>query len=429
MRNKATNKYINFLIGPILIAIFQFVFIKDFWFHYDEWIYFKRFENWHDYIFFVYESRHFITIPNYLFKLVIKIFGYSTHIPNTIILILIQLLINVCIILILSRKFKIRILQANLFILLWLTNSTIRENFRWPQATALLIPLLCAFTLYLINNHKRFPIYLNVFLLISILSSGWIYSTVPIVILAIFTSNSELRKKIYLTLNAVLYPAIGAIFSLSILGNELQNTQRVSLNLIKVYILEQLNVNFLSIAGKINPGNLIIRIILILLFLLFLNGLITKRARIIKSLSAEVYFVITLIICYTVFVLSVAVARSDRGLEILQASRYLYLTNLLVLIGILLLINRLIDRKYINLLLTVAIIFQSFELKTNLENDRLNEGYERKNFVFYQNYFNLNDRLYNINYVDCCRFDPTLTSEDIKYIFENNFHDIFLVKK
>jgi hypothetical protein len=429
MRNKVTNKYINFLIGPILIAIFQFAFIKDFWFHYDEWIYFKRFENWHDYIFFVYESRHIITIPNYLFKLVIKIFGYSTHIPNTIILILIQLLINVCIILILSRKFKIGILQANLFILLWLTNSTIRENFRWPQATALLIPLLCSFTLYLINNHKRFPIYLNVLLLISILSSGWIYSTVPIVILAIFTSSTELKKKIYLALNAVLYPAIGATYSLLILGNELQNTQRVSLNLIKVYILEQLNINFLSLAGKINPENLVIQVILILLSLLFLNGLITKKARIIKSPRAEIYFAITLIICYTAFVLSVAVARSDRGLEILQASRYLYLTNLLVLIGILLLINRLIDRKYISLLLTVAIIFQSFELKTNLENDRLNEEYERKNFVFYQNYFNLNDRLYNINYVDCCRFDPALTKEDIKYIFENNFHDIFLVKK
>jgi hypothetical protein len=429
MLSSTTKKYIYILTGPIMIAIYQFALIKDFWFHYDEWIYFKRFEEWHEYVFFLYESRHIITIPNYLFKFIIIIFGHSTHVPNTIVLVFFQLLINVCLIIILSKKFKIGLVQANLFILLWLTNSTMRENFRWPQATALLISLLCALLIYLINNHKRFPVYLNLLLLFSTFSSGWIYATIPIVILSIFTANADLKKKIYLALNAVLYPAIGAFYSLFALGNESQNSQTISINLFKVYILEQLNVNLLSITGKINSENVIIQFIFILLILFSLYGLVTKKVRINKFTTSELYFIISLLICYTVFVLSVAVARSDRGLEILQASRYLYLTNLLILITLLLVINRFIAIKFINLLLVAAIIFQSFDLKTNLESDRLNEEYERKNFLSYQNYFNLNGKLYNTDYEECCRFDPALTSEDIEYIFVNNFHDIFSVKK
>lgn len=417
---------IPLIFGPLLIAIYQFIKIKDFWFHYDEWIFFKQFENWHQYFVLLYEERHLITIPNYLFKISIKIFGYSTHIPNTLILVITQFLINVTLIYILNKKFNIRILYVNLIILLWLTNSSIRENFRWPMATTLLISLLCSLLIYSLNKSTKFKLYLNMFLTISIFSSGWIFPTFPIVIFAILQSSNNIKKKIGLIFNASIYPLLPFIYSFYSISAAKETPEDVSINLIFSYIVQQVKENYKSLFSEIPfPHYLNILIFFLTFFLYFF---LKKNIIFENKFNSGILFTFGLFFCYLIFPLSIVYARFNRGLEILSASRYLYLTNLFILISLIVILNYLKFHKIIYIVMVPLIIIQSISLDKNLKSDIINEKQEFINFQKYRDVFVKTGKVYQIDYEICCKLDPALDKQDIGYIFQANFQDIFSIK-
>jgi len=404
----------------LIVIVINYISIKNFWFHSDDWFWFTTLtKNFHEILALRYSEIHLVAIPALVYKGILLIFGNNSYPFFQLALLAVNFGILVSLFKILRKETRLDSFFIIIIITIWYTNSWGRENIRWPQAITTNLSLLFFLLLFSIIRNKNNHLYFWVPILttVSIFSSSWSFSYLPFIMGALLDLEANLKTKVKLTILLIIPSLISFIYIYSGAESSIGSTNY--LNIVMITILSPIfafiawapwgSVDFyfiLNFVAKITIASLII-------------FQITKRfhqERIFKKTRSR-FTIIGLVASMFTFGLTIAVGRSSENILILLSSRFAFiLTLLFLLIFLFLFHNNLIEFskfKSTKIAIICLLILQICLLSRDLSADIRREKWERVEF----NEVSKLKKSGGLVPKKCCNMDPGVDRKTYQNIF------------
>lgn len=386
---------------------------KNFWFHSDDWFWFRNYPNLEINLFETYGGLHFIFVPDLLFSTLIKVFSLNSFIYFELLLMAINAIILIITFEIVKFKSKFPEWIIVYFLCFWYTNPWGRENIRWPIAVSTNLSLL--FTLlaiYLLIRKIKFPLVL-VFILLaaSLFSSSWGFAYTPLLIGAVLDSKYTTKERkvlIFLIITESLCTAY------LLFQNINENISTQSLNIAKLIAIT-LSAPIVSIIAYTPYYFSWVAIFPIAIFSIFLFKIIVDYRTKVINFNFNFSFQFVGIVLSTIgFGFCVAIGRDSNNISVLLSSRFLFILGFFSILTILLgfrpvpyMIRFMLSNK---LFLSLLLIVNFLILATALNSDIKREKWERTEFMKLVDLQKTHSgQIYPI--ISCCNMDPAISPQ------------------
>jgi hypothetical protein len=371
----------------LVVIVVNYIFIKNFWFHSDDWYWFTTLtKNFDEILALRFDEIHLVAIPALVYKGILSIFGNNSYPFFQFALLAVNFGILVSLFKILRKETGLDSFFIMIIIAIWYTNSWGRENIRWPQATITNFSLLFFLLLFSIirnkSNHLNF--WVPTLTTASIFSSSWSFSYLPFMLGALLDLDANLKTKVKLTALLVIPSLLSLVYIYSRAESSLGSANY--LNIATITILAPI---FAFIAWA--PwGSVDLYFVLNFVAKITIASLIVYQ--IIKQFQQERIFkktrnkftIIGLVASMFTFGFTIAVGRSSENILIPLSSRFTFiLTLLFLLIFLLLFNNNLIEfSKFTStkIVISCLLVLQIVLLSRDLSADIKREGWERVEF-------------------------------------------------
>ena len=407
------------LIFFVIICI-NFLLIRNFWFHSDDWFWFTTLsKDLTEILTLKYSSIHLSAVPGFIFKIVLSQFGLDSYILLQIILLSINFGLLIIIYAILKYETSINSLLLVLFVCLWYTNPWGRENIRWPQQISTNISLLSYLTLFFLirKGNRNLLFAVPVLTTIGIFSTSWSFAYFPFILGAILDLKVYLSRRIQLIVLSILPHLFGLIYIYS--GKEFITEQANYLNVLVMLIFAPLYA--VLVWAPWGSFNLIYVLNFLAKTLIATWLIIIVRKSSAKSkfrlASDKRYTILGILISIFSFVFSISIGRSSETIFIPLSSRFAFILSLLFLMLVLIIFGErlALASQQITLKISLGLLLfvQIISLGLNLQIDSNREKWERKNFNTLISIRDSGGKIPN----SCCNMDPGVDPETYVKIF------------
>jgi hypothetical protein len=411
-------------ISRTLLVLLPFLILpinKNFWFHSDDWFWFRNYPNFTLNLLDTYSGLHFILIPELLFNTIIKIYGVDSFIYFELLLMLVNALILLTAFEIVRSKTNLSYWIIVYSLSFWYTNPWGRENIRWPIAVSTNLSLLFTLLLiFLLIRQVKFPSVI-VFLLLaaSFFSSSWGFAYIPFIIGTVLDSKYSLNQKKLLITSIVAESLIIAFLLFQTMNG---NFNEQDLNIIKLIVitLSAPIVSLIAYSPYFFSWTAILQVA-IFVYILFKLGKNTRLTAIRFNIIFS-YKLLGIVLSILAFGFSVALGRDSSNLFILLSSRFVFVLSFLFVLAMLLgsqvVPNNLKVTNRHKMLMGSLLLVNFVSLASALNTDINREKWERIEFMkLVDSRKTESNQTIPLN--SCCNMDPSISPQVLRRLLND----------